>query len=98
MIRRTFRLHQNGRTLLSWWRTYEDSPVFPPVTRDPARQLQIRFDDTPPEAPEAMVLLDGALMYRFTEQVFSPPFNGFHKVEFVFDNDLWAIEYRREPD
>jgi hypothetical protein len=96
VIRRTFRLHQNGRTLLSWWVADSDWPTFPPVTRGPADHLQLRFDGTPPEQPEALVMHNGGLMYRFVEEVEPAARNAFHKVEFLFDNDLWVIEYRRD--
>jgi hypothetical protein len=93
VIRRIFRLHQNGRTLLGWWVADGDVVVFPGFWL-PSDRFEIRFHAPGP----SMVMRNGALLYRFEEEIEPPPPNTFHRVEFLFDNDLWIIEYRREQD
>jgi len=92
MTTRTLRVHQNGRTLLAWWCSNDDWPTFP-VTSDPRTHFQVRFHDV----GLCDVMLDGALIYRFVEKDGAPGPNGFHRVEFLFDNDVWVLEYRRDP-
>jgi len=42
-----------------------------------------------------MVMLNGAVVYKFVE-VLIAPVGDFHRIEFLFDNSLYVIEYRRE--
>ena len=86
MIRRTIRLHVNGRTVLSWWVTDWDRPELP--MPDPRCRFQIEFSG-------GMVMLNGAVVYKFVE-VLIAPVGDFHRIEFLFDNSLYVIEYRRE--
>jgi hypothetical protein len=93
VIRRTLRLHQNGRTLLSWWAANGDYVTLP-LGNYPGERFEIRF-----ETPHAsLVLLNHVPLYHFAEVVEPPPPNAFHKIEFLFDNSMWVVEYRREQD
>jgi len=75
---------------LSWFRHPSDYADLP-VTHDPREVFQIRFLDKGLSG----VFLDGVLAYQFEEQKEPPDLNLFHKIEFLYNNDLWTIEYRR---
>jgi len=83
---RIIRIHQNGRTLFSWW-TFRGYTVGFDIQ---ASRLEIDFN-------RGEVRINGALAYRFKETLEPPKYiHDFHALEFLFDNTFYRIEYRRE--
>jgi len=90
MKERIFRLHINGRTILSWFIAIGDQPMIP-LFNTPRDEIKIRFGYTEKEMSE--VEINGYLAFRFWE-VRQLPANSFAVIEFLMDNNLWRIEYR----